>query len=445
MRITYSLLVFLFGVCFVNKLNAQVTNVVVERYYVSDANDATDTLGNITLDPGTVTYRVYVELKPGSKLRAIYGDLNHPIKIESTLPFYNNEDRPNAVFGYQLNKNWFDDNATIALDSWLTLGVAAFQSTTQYFGVLKAEDNDGSFIGGTNNTGGTALISGGILNNNDPTASPVLSVADGYMVSTNNLGQWLDVGFKNIAGADTTVFGLLNTGTSFISYASRLQQNNSVTPPVGNKVLVGQFTTKGDLSFKLNLELEEPSATGTSIVKYVADNNSLQPGEILSPYLTYPPLCGCKDPDYLEYSPLYACNIQDSCLTLIRFGCMDSLACNYDPSANFNIQSLCCYPGLCSDRDLSIVCPGLTSGRIGIVSVFPNPATESAVVEWRLDGADEQGMLLVSDIFGKPVLQYQITPSDGNKLIGLDQLPVGTYTIRLITSNHISTERLLVR
>lgn len=445
MRISYSLLVFLFGVCFANKLTAQVTNVVVERYYVSDANDATDTLGNITLDPGTVTYRVYVELKPGSKLRAIFGDANHPIKIESTLPFYNNEDRPNAVFGYQLNKNWFDDNATIALDSWLTLGVAAFQSTTQYFGVLKTEDSDGSFIGGVNNTGGTAFIPGGILNYNDPTASPSLSVADGYMVSANNLGQWLDLGFKNIAGEDTTIFGLLNTGSSFISNASRLQQNNPITPLAGNKVLVGQFTTKGDLSFKLNVEVEEPTTTGTTVVKYVADNTSLQPGEILSPFLTYPPLCGCKDPDYLEFSPLYACNVQDSCLTLIRFGCMDSLACNYDPSANFNIQSLCCYPGLCSDRDLSIVCPGLVNGRIGIVSVFPNPATAAAVIEWNLEGSDEQGVLSVMDLFGKPVLRYDIIPSEGKRQVDLDHLPAGTYTIRLATSTHVSTEYLLVR
>ncbi len=123
--------------------NAQLTNLFVEKYYVSDINDSTDTLGNITLSPATVTYRVFVEVASGSKLKSVYGDANHPLVIQSTEPFYNNIDRPNAVFGYQMNKNWFDDNATIALDSWLTLGVGAFQSTTQYMGVLKQEDNDG--------------------------------------------------------------------------------------------------------------------------------------------------------------------------------------------------------------------------------------------------------------------------------------------------------------
>ncbi|MFM2190564.1 MAG: hypothetical protein RL491_950, partial [Bacteroidota bacterium] len=109
--------------------HAQVTNVIVEKYYVSDVNDSTDTLGNIMLAPGSATYRVFVELATGSKLKSVYGDSNHPLMIQSTESFYNNTDRPNAVFGYQMNKNWFDDNATIALDSWLTLGVGAFQST----------------------------------------------------------------------------------------------------------------------------------------------------------------------------------------------------------------------------------------------------------------------------------------------------------------------------
>jgi hypothetical protein len=124
---------------------------------------------------------------------------------------------------------------------------------------------------------------------------------------------------------------------------------------------------------------------------------------------------------------------------------MDTLACNYDPTANFNIQTLCCYPGLCSDRDLSIVCPGLINARIGIVSVFPNPAAESAVVEWILDGSDEQGTLTVLDLFGKPLLRYDIVASEGKQEVVLDRLPAGTYTVMLTTSKHVSTGYLLVR
>ncbi|MFM7176183.1 MAG: T9SS type A sorting domain-containing protein [Bacteroidota bacterium] len=421
--------------------NAQITNLSVEKYYVTDANDATDTLGNIVLSPGTATYRVFVELVSGSKLKSIYGDSNHPLVIQSTEPFYNNTDRPNAVFGYQMNKNWFDDNATIALDSWLTLGVGAFQSATQYFGVLKTEDNDGSFVGGINNLGGTAQISGGILINNDPSAGLSLSVADGLVASSTALGQWFDLGFRDLSNADTTIFGVLNTGNTFVNYSCKLQQNNGVLPVLGNKVLVGQFTTKGDLSFKLNLEVELPNGT---VAKYVADNTSIQPNEVLSPFLTFPPLCGCKDPMYLEYSPTYACNIQDSCQTLIRFGCMDTTACNYDPSANFNIQTLCCYPGYCNDRDLSIVCPDLANGKLGIVSAYPNPASNDITVEWNLDEDSDEVQLVLTDAYGKHVKSQRASSSIDKSTISLLGVPSGIYLVRLISGSTVSSVHIIV-
>src|SRR4051812_38285170 len=105
-------------------LKAQVKNVIVETYYVSDANDATDTTDGRSLEAGSKTYRVYIDLKEGSTLRKIYGDSLHTLKIESTENFFNNIDRPQAYFGYLINKSWFASNPTIALDSWLTLGLA---------------------------------------------------------------------------------------------------------------------------------------------------------------------------------------------------------------------------------------------------------------------------------------------------------------------------------
>src|SRR5436190_23753691 len=55
---------------------AQVRNVIVETYYISDANDATDTIDGIgrILPVDSKTYRVYVQLEPGCKLKKIYGD-----------------------------------------------------------------------------------------------------------------------------------------------------------------------------------------------------------------------------------------------------------------------------------------------------------------------------------------------------------------------------------
>jgi hypothetical protein len=418
----------------------------VERFYISDANDATDTLGNFTLDPGTVTYRIYVELKPGSRLRSIYGSSEHPLIIESTLPFYNNKDRPNAVFGYQMNKNWFDDNATIALDSWLTLGIGAFQSTKQYMGVPKSEDTDGSFLGGINNEGGSALIPGGILVNNDPSATPALTNSDGFVEATPNLGQWFDIGFKDMALGDTTVFGVINTGSQFVSTSCKLQQNNALTPVISNKLLVAQLTTKGEISLKLNVEVEEPSPTGLNIVKYVSSNNNIiQDTVVFSPFLSYPPLCGCKDPNFLEFSVIYSCNIQDSCKTPIRFGCMDTLACNFDPEANFEIKNLCCYPGLCSDRDLSIVCPGIANGRMGILRMFPNPVDESTQVEWNVGFGESRTELTVSDIYGSVLDRIELQGNSGTQEVSFGHLPSGIYTLRLTNQNITDTGFILVK
>ena len=53
--------------------------VLVETYYVSDANDATDVIGG-GLQAGSRTYRVFVDLCDGCSVRAIYGDANHALE-----------------------------------------------------------------------------------------------------------------------------------------------------------------------------------------------------------------------------------------------------------------------------------------------------------------------------------------------------------------------------
>src|SRR4051794_24064847 len=70
-------------------LCAQVEKVIVEKYYISDANDATDTTGGY-LEPGSITYRIYIDMVRGCKLKKIYGDAGHPIRFTAAAPFFNN-------------------------------------------------------------------------------------------------------------------------------------------------------------------------------------------------------------------------------------------------------------------------------------------------------------------------------------------------------------------
>ncbi|MFI5218154.1 MAG: T9SS type A sorting domain-containing protein [Bacteroidia bacterium] len=426
--------------------NAQIENLIVETYYISDSLDATDST-NYFEDPsysipflptGSKTYRVYLDLKEGSRLLEIYGDTNHLLKIASTADFFNNIRYPNDYFGYKIQKDKFDSYPTLALDSWLTLGLAAKYSTiNNYSGILKSADPDSSFTEIVSNDGGTAGIPGGILKNNDPLAGIPLTSADGYVLyNDTNSWMWSDYGFRN-GNYDTTVFGSTNAGSVFISDDTYLLQNTGVAGPTPeNIVLVAQLTTLGELMFELNVAIEKADGT---IVHYVADDsilvNTTFPIHIeqLSPYLKYPPVCGCTDADYLEYSNEYACPDPAACITRIVFGCTDPLACNYDPSVNFNIPSLCCYPGSCGDRDIAVVCPSLNNTRL---MLFPNPVKDQLTLQFT--GVEQgEAKYSVYNSYGQVVIEKNagMVSEIFSENINTAGLRTGLYLVRLFVND----------
>ncbi len=424
-----------------NTGSAQIENLVVESYYVADANDATDTTQGRSLVTGMKTYRIYLDLAAGSKLTQLFGSDIHPIRITSTSDFYNNIDRPNSSFGFQMNKAWFDDNPTIALDSWLTLGLAAIG----HLGVNKAADTDGSFSEIVNNLGGTANIPSGLLRNTDPVAGLPLATSDGYVPNPITPGQWLDVGFKDLAGDDSTIFGPVNTGSEFLSYNALLQQTDGIESPENNRVLIAQLTTLGELSFNLNVVIDEWNGSSYNTVTYVANGDSLLTGQVVSPFLSYPSVCGCTDPDYLEFSTGYACSVQDSCQTPVMFGCMDTLACNYDPQANYNLQSLCCYPGFCNDRDLSVVCPVISNGRFAITNLHPNPADDLIILSvGNFDDAPVS--LTIYNAIGQKMLfkDFGVIDETVNVQVDVSDLPRGVYHILMQNGEESDNIRFVI-
>ena len=360
-------------------LQAQIEKVFIETYYVSDANDVTDTLGAGPkgLPIGSTTYRIYLDLKKGSKLISIYGNKEHLFKIESDSNFYNNI-AGGQSFAFESSRSSYAEN-TFALDSWLTLGQMSKTATVTYFGVPKGSDRNGSVVGGMkNNDGGSAEIAKGLLLNQNNNAGIPITVNDGIDTMKTKISNWLDFGFRDfLTKDDSTIFGSLKPGKIFESNNCMLNCSGvSGVIPDSNQVLIAQLTTKGGIkSFELNVELLEPTdGQAMNQVKYVGvDNGNLGKNEKLSPYLKYPFTCGCLDPNYMEYNKeLFACNDITQCKTLKVTGCMDPLACNFDPKATVSMPSMCCYPGFCNDRDISIVCPSL-SDKIELY-LFPNPA-----------------------------------------------------------------------
>ena len=360
------------AICSFSLLKAQLEKVSVEKYYITDNNDATDISGGAIL-AGTTTYRIYIDLLPNTRLKSVYGSNGHPIVFQSTAPFYNHA-TDGQTYAKEFLKNRYGEGL-VALDTWMTLGqTTKTQAGKTYFGIPKVSDTDGSFIGGTNNDGGSALIPSGLLTNTDAQLGVPLTTSDGMDTMFTVPGNWFSYGIIDQASnLDTTIFGSQQAGTSFNSEQFLLQNNGvSGVDPFVNEVLIAQLTTAGELTFELNIEVEAFVNGTLSTIKYVARDTLLAANEAFSPFLSYPFNCGCNDPNYLEYSPAFACLLDGSCVTPIVMGCMDTNACNYDPSVNINVPGLCCYPGACGGRDIAVVCPELWQSNFEI-KLVPNP------------------------------------------------------------------------
>jgi len=411
-------------------VSAQVEKVFVEIYYISDADDATNVNGGI-LGEGSKTYRVFVDLLPGYKLRKLYGDKNHPLIFSSTAPIFNHQD-DGVSFAYTLNKNRYFDNTT-ALDTWLTIGQTSRSGNDVVFGVPKIDDTNGSFIGGVNNDGGSAEIATGLLKSTNIASGVPLIMADGMMTSQNKPAEWLNQGFIDIlTGEDFTIFGTSQNGITFKSYDAFLGNSGTVgVIPESNQILLAQITTQGELSFKLNLEIEDLSG---NINKYVATDSALLVGEILLPSLNYPPVCGCQDPNYVEFDVNFSCNDINKCLNLIVFGCMDSNACNYNFNANINIEALCCYIGFCNDENIEIVCPELPNRNkdVFVISIAPNPVSNIIKIYHNIN-ANANQVLEVIDIYGSTV-RKEIIINDFVQEFDFSNLPNGLYFMKVSDS-----------
>ncbi|MBK7083522.1 MAG: T9SS type A sorting domain-containing protein [Flavobacteriales bacterium] len=233
-----------------------IENVVVETYYVSNANDATDTIGG-GLVAGSRTYRVFLDLCDSCALRSIYGDVNHVLEIASTALFFNNRDR-GETYGHVIPNNRLDEN-TVALDSWLAMGAAS----NQKFGVLKSEDPDGTILDA--NDGGSAQ-NGPLLVNADPDAGIPLTQQDGLVPLGG--GSALPPGFNATGTTPDSIFSDSIAGAVFSSNDTRISCTTPGVkgPTVENKILIAQLTTAGELSFCLNIEVERADGT---IIKYV--------------------------------------------------------------------------------------------------------------------------------------------------------------------------------
>lgn len=258
--VTFSLL----SIVGISKAQNGLEDVIVERYYVSNANDATVNSSGGVLPVGSVTYRVYIDMLPDYVLQSVYGDPVHECRIETTTQFFNNEDR--GAVHPTFNFNYCDDN-TVMLDSWLSVGAAC----NGRYGILKSLDD----------TVANVQNSDGVLQNNDPMAGIPLTDRDGIMLTAIAPEAVITAGIAN----DVTIFDSQTNGSLFSTYNGAWASLNGSTGPDAavNQVLIMQMTTDGVFSFCLNIQIRNQITFG--VENYVATN--AQGSEIAFPALCH--------------------------------------------------------------------------------------------------------------------------------------------------------------
>jgi len=426
------------GISQVAYCQTYVNNLILEKYYIADAEDASDSFSEGLIEADT-TYRVFVELCEGCKLLGMFGDENHLLQIESTETFFNNE--LGQSFGHDIGQN-FLNISTIGIDSYLSMGA----SSDSKLGVLKHADSDGTiWPNGTSN---------GLLVNPDPEIGDPLTEQDGMVNLPDSLNTTVPPGFtvqpleQDVEAYVDAVFGTETDSTLFTSsyFESLTIRSNQGMYGSGesNQILLAQLTTSGQLSFQFNLILFVP---GEGQVRVVADGENLQPGEVVSAFLKYPPQCGCTDPNFVEYNPAAPCD-NGSCQELIVFGCTDSTACNYSNDANTNVQSLCCY-GVddCGELDPLLACPSLSSEfeNAQNLKVYPNPVNQVLKVELGQQRSSHKGQLTLYNSEGSQVIGQDIQPNSITQNIELGRLASGIYQLVIYTDREVFKRKIIIQ
>lgn len=246
MRVLVGLVLIMFSF---NSLCQGLERVIVEKFYTASDLDTISELHTFPLSRNSITYRVYLDLKPGYSLQAVYGSPGHDLKIKTSTFFFNHSEHgdviPNVIPYRTLTKN------TVMLDSWLSVGASGEDS---YALLLKDDDTletvkhtkfllskkNGNILFEKDGLKVAGKVPRPTFFNIDSAALVFGNKSNKKEFSTNN-GGWFCLG-----GAK----GLDSLGT--------------------NKILIGQFTTDGDFSFELNVQLGTPTI-GVS-EKYVAVN-----------------------------------------------------------------------------------------------------------------------------------------------------------------------------
>lgn len=245
-------------------------SIFVEKYYVTDSTDMMLS-GSDILPIGSVTYRIFVCMKPGYKLQAVYGSEYHQMTIGSSKQIYNHPNYgnyiPNLIPDYSLRYN------TVMLDSWISMGAASMDG----FGILKNHDDTAATVE-------NRFVPPMLHNTNGSIGFPLYE-RDGIRFNSGKPPRVTAIGLdslladmnKFVAGTDSTGYYFKTNNGAWACLEGA--KNVEGTP---NNVIIAQFTTTGELHFEFNIQLGTPEG---QVERFVHSNPVAN--EILFPALNF--------------------------------------------------------------------------------------------------------------------------------------------------------------
>ena len=268
-KVVYKFTLVLFGLLLGSAGIAQdgLEGIIVEKFYVSTKADNAGKMYSGDLPKGSVTYRIYVDLKPGFRFQAAYGSPTHPLIIQSSENFYNHIEAGNIQPNITPERTYKKNIAL--LDSWLSVGACS----EGHLGILKEMDDTISDK--------YMVFEKGYFRNKKKVIP--LYERDGMKRS-----EFLP--FPTFFQMDSLAFVLgsstLSNKLKIVDAAWACMGKGSVGADslTTNCVLIAQLTTAGNLSFELNLLIGAPNGTSQ---KYVAKNPITEEGEWTHPDLIF--------------------------------------------------------------------------------------------------------------------------------------------------------------
>jgi uncharacterized delta-60 repeat protein len=353
-----------------------------------------------------------------------------------------------------------------------TFGTAGVWTNMSMFGHFYDVDLNNSqlILSGNSGSGATDLLlesrteSSAILNTN-------FGVNGQTIINLNTSDSYYEVIFQTdgkILACGTTGSGGIGAARDFI--VSRFNSNGTIDSSwgtnghsltnifanwddaygmdlyPGNRLIVAGFSAQTNTQFafsrymtaELGAGCMNPLACNYNPSATVDDGSCILPG--------FP--CNDANPNTMNDSIDVNCNCVGE---LIVTGCMDPIACNFNPNANIQ-DSSCVYPGdTCDDGDSTTINDVYTvncgcSGEINginevnsIASIYPNPSSNKITIEFT--GAVQGAVLLLKDIQGR-VLLKKVVASNKESISVLD-FASGTYFLCIESSQSIAKKIII--